>query len=94
MDKTNRKIDINVNLISELEDKLKNLKAEKEDQKNRFIELERIEQIKYEDVERKYKDLVKKSKEYEIVEDIRESEMITAQMKMTQDRNNQQDKEM
>ena len=43
MDRTNMKIDVNVNLISDLEEKLTSLKKEKEEQRKKFEDNDKID---------------------------------------------------
>lgn len=94
MEKANRKIDFNVNMICELDEKLNMHKEEKEQERNRYLEIERVDRIKQEGLEKKYRELYKKSQEYQIIEDIRENEVVYAQMKISMDRADKENNEM
>ncbi len=48
------------------------MEIEKENQKNRFEEIQLMQRIKYEDLQRKFKDLQKKSSECEHLQDERQ----------------------
>ncbi len=74
MDIVNRKIDFNVNLIKDMQEKIQNLELEKENSKNRFEERQLTQRIKYDDLLRKFKDLQKKSTECESLQDQRQYE--------------------
>lgn len=74
LDIVNRKIDFNSNLIKDMSEKIRNLESEKENQKNRFEEVQLMQKFKYEDLLRKFKDLQKKSCECENLQDQRQYE--------------------
>lgn len=94
IDRANRKIDVNMNIIIELEEKLAALLKDKEDQKTKFLEIELQDKIKHDDLEKKYRELTKKTQDYEIIEDYRENEVIEAQMKSAEENKGKVDKEM
>lgn len=74
MDIVNRKIDFNNHLIRDMQEKIHSLELEKESSKNRFEEVQLMQRIKYDELERKFKDLQKKSTECESIQDQRQFE--------------------
>jgi hypothetical protein len=79
LDALSRKIEFNFNMIKELESKNDNLLKEKEEQRKQLEETEKVEIEKFSHLEKRYNDLVKKTKEFEFLEEIRENETVTVQ---------------
>jgi hypothetical protein len=94
IEKYNRKIEYNSNMIKELEVKIEILNKEKEDQKIKYLEQERVDQLKFDQLNKKYKDLVKQSQEYQIVEDLRENEFAITQMQILNENKEKENLEM
>ncbi len=89
-----RKIEFNFNMIKELEEKNENLIREKEEQTKELEKIEKTEIQNFTDLEKRYKDLVKKSKEFEFLEEIRENETVTVQRRSSIQFKQKEDSEM
>jgi len=55
-----------------MQNKIQNLEYEKENQKNRFEEVQLTQKIKFDELQRKFKDLQKRSTECENIQDKRQ----------------------
>lgn len=89
-----RKIEFQAEVISELGVKVEVLTKEKEDQKAQFLQLEEIEKIKYEELEKKFLEMASKSKEYQSSQEEREIDDIEIQLKLSQDLKEEEDTKM
>ncbi len=76
-----RKIDYNANLILELEERIKQLKIQKEEHRKRFEENEKNQKIKYDNLNRKYKLLLKSVNAFHINEEMKKSELVNNKAK-------------
>lgn len=89
LDSLNRKIDFNENLVRDMITKINSLEKEKENQKDRFDEVQLMQRLRYEDLHRKYKELQHKSSECENLQDQRQY-----QFHLTIEKSNQQKDEL
>jgi hypothetical protein len=80
MDKTNSKFEFNDKIIKELEENNKRLLKEKEDQLRKFEEIEKADQIRFMELQKNYVMLLQRSKDFDVLEQLRENEIIEAQV--------------
>jgi hypothetical protein len=81
-------------MITELHEKQKKLKKEKEDQLIRFHELEMLEKIRFDELDKKFRDLLRKANDYQVNEDLRDNEIIIKQLKINSNIKEKEDMEM
>lgn len=81
-------------MVKELEAKNENLLQEKEEQIKELDKIEKTEIQKFAELEKRYKDIVKKTKEFEFLEEIRENESITVQRRSSIQFKQKEDSEM
>lgn len=72
LDIVNNKIDFNGNVINDMTKKVLSLEKQKEDEKNKFEEKLLMQRIRFDDLSRKWRDLQRRSKECENLQDERE----------------------
>ena len=94
LDKTNSKLEFNAKSIKELETNNESLLKEKEDQKNKFEENERMDKVRHAELERKYVDMFKRAKDYQYLEEIRENEVVEAQERTIREYREKTEREM
>jgi len=80
MNKTTSKFEFNDKVIKELEENNKRLLKEKEDQLRKFEETEKADKIRFMELQKNYVLLLQRSKDYDVLEQLREDEIIEAQI--------------